>query len=130
MKTKFCDFLRCTRVFHIASTADEPQRHLTALFCSRHTSYLNKYNFDLPAKSTLQRIVPAGSIDNSFVVSRRRGRGERIHSMRISTRRRLVIHISGRRLFSRWRRHKTQDRRQKGGKKHSQSYQCQRGFEM
>ncbi|WP_454896016.1 hypothetical protein [Alloprevotella tannerae] len=97
----------------------------SALLLAPHIIF-NKYNCDLPAKSTLQRIVPAESIDNSFVVSRRRGRDERTHSTRIGTRRRLVIHISGRRLFSRWRRHKTQSRRQKGGKKHSQSYQGQR----
>ncbi|WP_298766568.1 hypothetical protein [uncultured Alloprevotella sp.] len=126
MKTKFCELLRCTRVFHIASAAGGPQRHQTALFCSRHTSYLNKYNCDLPAKSTLQRIVPAESIDNSFVVSRRRERGECTHSTRISTRRRLVIYISGRRLFSRRRRDETHSHRQKGCKKHSQSDQGQR----
>lgn len=40
MKTKFCEFLRCTRVFHFALTAGGPSRHQTALFCSRHTSYL------------------------------------------------------------------------------------------
>ncbi|WP_296088197.1 hypothetical protein [Alloprevotella tannerae] len=126
MKTKFCELLRCTRVFHIASAAGGPQRHQTALFCSRHTSYLNKYNCDLPAKSTLQRIVPAESIDNSFVVSRRRGRGERAHSIRIGKRRRLLTNFSGRRLFSRWCRDETHGHRQKGCKKHSQSDQGQR----
>lgn len=71
MKTKFCEFLRCTRVFHFALTAGRPLRHLTALFCSRHTSYLNKYNFDLSARSTLLFAAPAESVDKSFVVSRR-----------------------------------------------------------